>query len=429
MIKTLIFEGLTTFKSAVKNKDRKYPDINNIKNNNLLLKPYICPKFKFTKPLKIFTIGSCFARNIEIFLKKDENIYLPTLDFSVPYEEWPHKEISLRFRRANDPLCEYTPGCIRQRILNTVGEFDFDNETIIEENGKFFDLLLLNGVNGTSYERCIERRQEISNIYKHLLDSDLLLITLGYIESWALKDGNNLVFLNRFPGYNELLRRKDRYFFIRLGLDDSVAYLEEALINLKKLNRKLKILLTVSPVPISATFMPNSDCIISNNTSKSILILGAKYLSEKYPFIDYFPSYEIVMSIGNYAFKEDLVHVKEEIISEVISYFIEFYFENDEDILHYLKLIQDKNIAIFGLGKSGKMTYDFIKRYYPEKIKYFIDDNVKGDYEDIPIVTTDEFLEKYQNNVDIVVFGKYQHLNPNLLPNLKIPYLRLENIQ
>ncbi len=95
----------------------------------------------------------------------------------------------------------------------------------------------------------------------------------------------------------------------------------------------------------------------------------------------------------------------------------------------WLKRInKSKKITIFGLGKSGKMTYEFIKKYYPEKIKYFIDDNVKGEYESIPIVTTDEFLEKYQYEVDIVVFGKYQHLNPKLLPNLKIPYLRLDNI-
>jgi glycosyltransferase involved in cell wall biosynthesis len=101
-----------------------------------------------------------------------------------------------------------------------------------------------------------------------------------------------------------------------------------------------------------------------------------------------------------------------------------------EDTLANLKKIKNSNkIAIFGLGKSGKMTYKFIKDYYPGKIKYFIDDNVKGKYKGIPIVTTNEFLEKRQNEVDFVVFGKYQHLDPNLLPNLKINYLKMENIE
>ncbi len=101
---------------------------------------------------------------------------------------------------------------------------------------------------------------------------------------------------------------------------------------------------------------------------------------------------------------------------------------NSDFISAFEKLSKFDGVCIFGLGKSGKMTYEFIKKYYPEKIKYFIDDNVKGEYEGIPIVTTDEFLAKHQTEVDIVVFGKYQHLNPKLLPNLKIKYLRLENI-
>ena len=103
--------------------------------------------------------------------------------------------------------------------------------------------------------------------------------------------------------------------------------------------------------------------------------------------------------------------------------------DNYKGMIQSIELLAKLNSsAIFGLGKSGKMTYEFIKKYYPEKIKYFIDDNVKGEYEGIPIVTTDEFLAKHQTEVDIVVFGKYQHLNPKLLPNLKIKYLRLENI-
>jgi glycosyltransferase involved in cell wall biosynthesis len=93
------------------------------------------------------------------------------------------------------------------------------------------------------------------------------------------------------------------------------------------------------------------------------------------------------------------------------------------------KLKKVKYIAIFGLGKSGIMTYEYIKDCYPEKIKYFIDDNVKEDYEGIPIVTTDDFLKNHQNEVDCVIFGFYQALNPNLIPNLKIPYLRLEHIR
>lgn len=102
--------------------------------------------------------------------------------------------------------------------------------------------------------------------------------------------------------------------------------------------------------------------------------------------------------------------------------YIKLKLENIEKLTYY------ERISIFGLGKSGKMTYEFISKYFPEKIKYFIDDNVKGEFNGIPIVTTNEFLENHQNEVDVVLFGRYQHLNPKLVSNIKIKYLRLDNI-
>lgn len=314
--------------------------------------------------------------------------------------------------------------------MSSIDKFHYSDNGIIKQSGLYFDLMLLNGVTGTSYDRCIEkRRKEIEKIYKHLLDSDLLVITLGYIESWTMKENDKVYYLNRFPGVSELKQKPDKYSFVRLGVEDFISLIEESLLELKRVNKKIKILLTVSPVPISATFMPNYDCIVANSISKNVLLTTAIYLSEKYNFIDYFPSYEVALSMGINAFKSDLIHIRNEVVNLIVNYFLENYIEKDENLIKILREInRHHKVAIFGLGKSDKMTYEFIKKYYPEKIKYFIDDNLKGEYEGIPIVTTDEFLDKYQNEADIVVFGRYQHLNPKLLPNLKIKFVRLENI-
>ena len=100
-----------------------------------------------------------------------------------------------------------------------------------------------------------------------------------------------------------------------------------------------------------------------------------------------------------------------------------------DNMLSCLKKVSSyKNIAIFGLGASGKKTYNFLKEYFPKKICLFIDDKKKGYFNNIPVVPTSIFLKEYQNKIDLLIFGKYQTLNPELLEKLKINYLRLEFI-
>jgi hypothetical protein len=111
---------------ALKNKYRKYPDREDPRYFEEIILPGITPKFKFSKikKYKVFTIGSCIARNIEEVLSDIPNIVIPTLSFSVPKEEWPH--------RPNGILNEYTPGSMSQRILYTCKQLSFGDEAIFE---------------------------------------------------------------------------------------------------------------------------------------------------------------------------------------------------------------------------------------------------------------------------------------------------------
>jgi hypothetical protein len=77
-------------------------------------------------------------------------------------------------------------------------------------------------------------------------------------------------------------------------------------------------------VPLEATFTDDGS-VIANSYSKAVLRVAADILSKKYPRVDYFPSYEIVTSFGQSGYVEDNVHVKEEIIEEVINYMAECY--------------------------------------------------------------------------------------------------------
>ena len=73
--------------------------------------------------------------------------------------------------------------------------------------------------------------------------------------------------------------------------DDLKASLEK----IRSINPDMKIILTVSPVPLAAT-MSNHHIVIANTYSKSVLRAVAGQLSTELDYVDYFGSYEILTS-------------------------------------------------------------------------------------------------------------------------------------
>lgn len=86
------------------------------------------------------------------------------------------------------------------------------------------------------------------------------------------------------------------------------------------------------------------------------------------------------------------------------------------------------SIAIFGWGVSGQRTYHFLEAKYAGKIKCIIDDGKSGSFDGVPIVATETFFEEKEADIQLVVFGAYQKLNPELLGRLNIPYVRLSEV-
>lgn len=97
---------------------------------------------------------------------------------------------------------------------------------------------------------------------------------------------------------------------------------QKALEPLCDLNKK--IILTVSSVPIQVTFTQN-DCVVANEFSKSVLRVRVELLSQKFKNVDYFPSYEIVKTVGLEAYINDNVHVRDDIVKKITEYMINIY--------------------------------------------------------------------------------------------------------
>ena len=88
-----------------------------------------------------------------------------------------------------------------------------------------------------------------------------------------------------------------------------------------------KVIFTLSPIPLMATFRPQS-CITANSVSKSILRVSidnmlTKFKNENELF--YFPSYEITKDYFVDPFKEDNRHLKDDYTSRIMEVFEKFY--------------------------------------------------------------------------------------------------------
>ena len=124
------------------------------------------------------------------------------------------------------------------------------------------------------------------------------------------------------PPVSQVRPANGRFEFRRLDVSDAMLLLEPAVNALTA--RGAKVILTVSPVPIQSTFMPD-DCVVANEFSKSVLRICAERISKASPNVDYFPSYEIVRTAGLSAYEEDNVHVHNDVVVSITSYMTQVY--------------------------------------------------------------------------------------------------------
>jgi len=304
------------FNSALKNSSRnktgrKFPNREDDRYEEGTLFPEFNPSFNIEPGAAIFTIGSCFARNIEEALQP-LGFELPTSAFSSPKSEWPG--------RANGLLNEYNPGTISQRICHALAGKHSPEETIVASGDLYDDLMLMGGAVDVTKARALERRNEIFDVYTNLPKTPYVVITLGFIEAWF--DNQTQLFINRTPPRSFKTTDPNRFSFKVLDVSESMALLEQAFTALH--DNGSKVVLTVSPVPIQSTFT-TSDCVTANEYSKSVLRVCADLLCKRFANVDYFPSYEIVRSGGLSNYAIDNVHAKNDVVKKITTLMIKKY--------------------------------------------------------------------------------------------------------
>lgn len=281
----------------------------------------ISPKFKLKASDRFFTIGSCFARNIEIALAR-RNILSLTSNYV--FDDAMYEQTGVGAR--NGALNAYTPASMldllrftRRPDAATVGSLQ------LGEDG-WCDMLMsgLRFLSGAEYTAC---RDKLRACYVEVAKADVVVVTLGYTESWF--DTQDGIYVNRSPGANiKTVKRGERYQFHNMSSAQVIDCLEGIVQELEaQTEGRAKVILTTSPVPLHGTFT-DKDVIMANQYSKATLLSAAVQVSDRYDFVDYFPSYEIVMNSDRAStWVDDGVHIKPEIVAGVMDSFVHAYFD------------------------------------------------------------------------------------------------------
>ena len=263
----------------------------------------------------VFTIGSCFARNIEEVLS-DIGLNVVTGKYSVPAEEWEG--------RANGILNKYHPFAMLNELVWALEEgHQYPAETGIVQVApeQWIDLHLPGVAKPVSHQRAVSRRQEIDALYKQVKQCRVIMLTPGLIEAWWDKEAN--CYTNQTIPRGLAVKHGDRFELHVLTYQEVYSALRSvvALLN-KHCLPDVRIFISVSPVPLAATFTMR-DVLVANTYSKSVLRAAVEQLVAECDNVEYFPSYEsISLSDLTEVFGDDYIHVKDSAVRENILRFV-----------------------------------------------------------------------------------------------------------
>ena len=280
-------------------------------------------KFDITSKTKIATAGSCFGQHIGKHLKKNgfRVIDVEKAPAGLPFELHEKYGFSLYSARYGNI---YTVKQLLQLAQEVSGERKPENY-IWKKNGKYFDALrpaVEPEGHDTEQEVFDHRDFHIERVKEVFIKMNLFIFTLGLTEMWVHKESGTVY--PTAPGticgeFNENI-----YEFKNAEYQEIINDFNQfkAIVRKIRSNRPFKILLTVSPVPLTAT-ASGKHVLVSTVHSKSILRAVVGKLSKNNKNIDYFPSFEIVNNprLHSTTFKDNLRSVRDETVQMVMKHF------------------------------------------------------------------------------------------------------------
>ncbi len=274
------------FRRTIANKCALYPSPKRRKDS---LVPF--PKvahtapFRFDRSAPIYAVGSCFARNVELSLEeRGFNVA------SLPQPDSPLSQVA----GGRSLFNKYAPHAIEQELswaLHPDVTHPGDLAFLRLKEDEYLDPHF-----GGSHIVPLPELQALRAAYnthiQGIKQCPVLIITLGLVECWYDKELD--LYLNLAPPHAAIAAYPGRFEFRVLDYAEVLESLERSYGLLQRFGHpELKLLVTVSPVPLARTFR-DDDVLQASCYSKSVLRAAVEVFRLNKENVAYFPSYEIV---------------------------------------------------------------------------------------------------------------------------------------
>ena len=322
------------------------------------------PGFQICPGDRIFTMGSCFARNIE---RRLGEIGFAT----VMYDEGLLKELQALGHDLGY-MNKYNSASIRAEMGWALGAPRPPEDHVLLPLGEgAHDLFAYPGTKFVqSLENVRTARRIIESRAARIRDCRIVILTLGLAEVWY--DAVSGLHINAAPPKSAIVAEPDRFFLDVYSYEEIVADLEaiHALLDSQG-HPDFHMLITVSPVPMRMTFRP-LDAMAANGYSKAVQRAAIEAFVSAHDNVDYFPSFEpITLTDRRISFEVDNRHVQPAVVSQIVDRFMGIYapdaqFEPSAEPLQESAPATAKDLAIAGKlhqeQRKFKAATDFYSR-------------------------------------------------------------------
>lgn len=314
------------------------------------------PKFFVSKQQKVVTLGSCFAQHIAKNMKAKGYLVVDT-------EPSPPGLIENEAKRYGYDLFSARTGNIyvMRQLLQLYEEAHGmwkPIEPVWEKNGRFYDAMRPSvEPSGLDSPGCVikHREKHLQCLMEMFSQCDVFIFTLGLTESWVSKKSGEVY--PTAPGTVAGEFDEDKYEFKNFTFQEIYSDFLKFLDYLKSSNPEIKVLLTVSPVPLTAT-ATDDHVMVATAYSKSVLRAVAGQLEKDFECVDYFPSYDIITSAlsAGKLYQSNLRSVTQEGVAIAMSSF----FSANGDSFDMDCLLQDKKNELISDMEDSEFCDDVL---------------------------------------------------------------------